>query len=135
MRKTKSVAYGDEKETVVRELTANEIDRLFDQEGSRPMTTLDNLLDVHDLTTSILAAMCGMDEQQMAEMIGGLTPSGYAPIITAAKELNPDFFAVARNLKNRAEMMANIGKMLGMSSDPRSASSSSTDTSTPGTMA
>ena len=135
MRKTRSVMYGDAQEATVRELTVLEIDGLFDLAERRSMTTLDNMLDVHNITAPILAAMCGVDEDGLRGMIGHLPPSGYAPLIQAAREANPDFFAMARNLKDRAGMLANLGKILDSVSESASVSASSTVITMPGATA
>ena len=76
MRKTKAVAYGNNQEAVVRELTALEIDRLFDEAEQRSMTTLDNLLDVHDLTSPMLAAMVGVDVDKIVAFLRMAIPNG-----------------------------------------------------------
>ncbi len=112
MRKTKAVDI-DKSTYVVRELTPNEIDALFDATKGRARTTVDDILDIHLLDTVLLGGMLGVDAARCGEIIGGHTPSEYLPIIEAAKELNPDFFALARRrLEFATGQMAALGELL-----------------------
>lgn len=135
MRRTKASGYTTEAgrvEVVVRELTGIEIDRLYDQAEQMPMTMFDNLLDLHDITGSMLATICGLQAAQLAEALMPLPPSCWRQLLDDAKEVNPDFFAVARQIKNRAAMLAEYAKIVGSSLGEGFPGLSSVDTSTPG---
>lgn len=131
MRKTKAVECNG-KTYVARELTPREIDRLFDQSAAGGEAIADAMLDVHDLNLVLLAEMLGMEPSAAAELVLDTTPSAYAPILAAVREVNPDFFAMARQRKNLAGQLERLERMLDSNSGPLSASSSNTDTATPG---
>lgn len=130
MRLTKAVQFAGT-ELVVRELTPAEVDALYDLAAKSEASTLDNMLDVHDLNTTILARICALDPDKLAALLVNMTPSAYAPLIASAKEVNPDFFAMARLIRSRAEMLGAVGKMLDSFSATASAGSSSTATPPP----
>lgn len=135
MRKTKAIDT-DKTTYVVRELTPNEIDALFDQAKGKEPSIVDEILDIHLLDTVLLGGMLGVDPARCGEIIGGLTQSEYLPIIEAAKELNPDFFALARRLVERAgrvEGLAEIKEMLAKLSESASPSLLPLGTLTPTT--
>lgn len=111
MRKTKAVEVNGAT-YVVRELTPSEIDALFDQSRQKEQSTVDGILDVHCLDTCLLGAMLGVDPPRCEEIIGGLTTSEYMPIIDTAKDLNPDFFAMARRRLEYAGQLENEYKIL-----------------------
>ncbi|MGD9947521.1 MAG: hypothetical protein AB7U29_03465 [Desulfobulbus sp.] len=131
MRKTKAIDINGTT-YMVRELTPLEIDQLFDQSKSRSRTIVDDILDVHCLDTVLLGSMLGVEPPRCSEIIGPLTPSEYMPIIEAAKELNPDFFEMARRWVDRAGQLGEISKIIGKISESASESLSSTDIVTPG---
>ena len=79
--------------------------------------------------------MCGLDRQALTDQLLDLAPSAWAPLIDAARELNPDFFAMARALQRRAGDLAALEQMLARVSAEPSASASSTATTAPGTTA
>lgn len=139
MRKTKAVTV-EGTTYVVRELTAMEVDALFDQSIDRQQSTVDGFLDVHGLNTVLLGSMMDTTPDRCAEIIGSMMPSEYRPILDTAKELNPDFFEMARRRLEYAGHMGAINEMLAhqmraSASANASASSSLTDTSRPGTTA
>nr|WP_321465162.1 hypothetical protein [uncultured Desulfobulbus sp.] len=139
MRKTKAVIV-EGTTYVVRELTALEVDALFDQSIGRQQTTVDGFLDVHGLNTVLLGSMMDVPPERCAEIIGNMMPSEYRQILDAAKELNPDFFEMARRHLEYAGQIAAINELLANrmhanASGNASASSSSTDTTRPGTTA
>jgi len=139
MRKTKAITTGDST-YVVRELTPNEIDGLFDQSTSRRRTTVDDILDVHHLDCVLLGSMLGVDPERCAEIFGNLTSSESAPLIAAAKELNPDFFAMARRRIELVGQLAGLERMLAETTHASASGSafppsSSTDTQAPPTTA
>ena len=134
MRKTKAVTV-NEKTYVARELTPLEIDGLFDVTSQRDRTTVDDILDVHHLDAVLLGAMLDVPPERCTEIIGGLTTSEYMPIIEAAKEMNPDFFVMARRRVELAGQLDAISRMLASASEKALPSSLPTDTSTPGTTA
>lgn len=132
MRKSKAVLYGDGQECIVKELTGFEIDQLFDLAAQTDPTTFDNLLDGHDLTGDILATICSKTRQEMEKQLMSLPVSSWQPLLVAVKEVNPDFFDLARRLKHRAELIANMGRMLGSSFGEQSPTLSPVATTTPG---
>lgn len=135
MRRTKAVDI-DKTTYVVRELTPNEIDALFDAAKVSSRSLVDEILDIHLLDTVLLGGMLGVDAGRCGEIIGGLTQSEYLPIIEAAKELNPDFFEYARRLVERAgrvEDVVAIKEMLGKISENALPSSLPVATTTPAT--
>lgn len=134
MRKTKAVEV-NRATYVVRELTPIEIDALFDQSRQKEQSTIDGILDVHCLDTILLGAMLGVDPPRCGEIIGGLTTSEYMPIIEAAKELNPDFFAMARRRLEYAGQLAEANKIIANLCGNVLPSSLPTDTPTPPTTA
>lgn len=131
MRKTKAVAV-DGQTYLVRELTPFEIDGLFDATADRTRSIVDGILDVHHLDCVLLGAMLDVSPERCAEVVGNLTASGYMPIIEAAKELNPDFFAMARRRLEYAGQLDVINQMLASVSGMESDGSSSPATTTPG---
>lgn len=136
MRKTKAVSVGD-KTYVVRELTPLEVDSLFDVSAQKERTTVDGILDVHLLDTVLLGAMLDVPPERCAEIIGQATTSEYMPIIEAAKELNPDFFAMARRRLEYVGQLGAINEMFAnqmreSASASASDGSSSTATTKPG---
>lgn len=134
MRKTKAVEMGG-KTYVVRELTPLEIDRLFDQSREQTSSVVDAMLDVHNLDTVLLGAMLDLEPSEVERLIGERVPSEYQPIIEAAREINPDFFEMARRRHVLAGQMDAINRMLALASGSASPASSSTDTTRPGTTA
>jgi hypothetical protein len=132
MRKTKAVTV-NEKTYVARELTPLDIDGLCDVALRQKKTIVDDFLDVHFLDAVLLGAMLDVPPEHCAEIIGGLTTSEYMPIIEAAKEMNPDFFVMARRRVELAGQLDAISRMLASASEKASPSSLTTDTSTPGT--
>ena len=135
MRKTKAIHLTADQELIVRELTPREIDGLFDAIQPARATIVDNLLEPHDLDAGLLAAMCGLDRQALTDQLLDLVPSAWAPLIDAARELNPDFFAMARALQRRAGDLAALEQMLARVSADASVSASSTAITGPGTTA
>ena len=135
MRKTKAVPLTTGQELIVRELTPREIDTLFDAVQPARATIVDNLLEPHDLDSGLLAAMCGLDREALVGLLLDLAPSAWAPLLDAARELNPDFFAMARALQRRAGDLAALEQMLARVSAEPSVSVSSTATTGPGTTA
>lgn len=134
MRQTKAVEVNGTT-YVVRELTPKEIDALFDQSRQKEQATVDGILDVHCLDTCLLGAMLGIDPPRCEEIIGGLTTSEYLPIIETAKELNPDFFAMARRRLEYAGQLDAANKILANLCGNVLHSSLPTDTPTPPTTA
>lgn len=134
MRKTKAVEV-NVATYVVRELTPSEIDALFDQSRQKEQSTIDGILDVHCLDTCLLGAMLGVDPPRCAEIIGGYTTSEYMPIIETAKELNPDFFVMARRRLEYAGQIAEANKILANLCGNALPSSLPMDTPTPPTTA
>lgn len=133
MRTTKAVEMGDTT-LVAKELTGREIDRLFDLSQKSGSSIMDALLDVHDLNLVLLSEMLGMEQARLEQLLLDTPPSEYAPVIAAAKEVNPDFFAMARQLKRLVGQLDVLDRMLGSDSAKGSAASSNTDTPTPGIM-
>jgi len=139
MRKTKAVTV-EGTTYLVRELTAIEVDALFDQSIDRQQSTVNGFLDVHGLNTVLLGSMMDVTPDRCAEIIGNMMPSEYRQIIDTAKELNPDFFEYARRRIEYAGQMAAINALLAnqmraSASENASESSSLTDTSRLGTTA
>lgn len=135
MRKTKAIDI-DGKVYVVRELTPFEIDKLFDQVNHQGTSSMvDAMLDVHDLDTVLLGAMLDLKAQEVERLIGERVPSEYQPIIAAAREINPDFFEMARRRRILAGQMDAINKILALASESPSPASLPLDTTMPGTMA
>jgi len=120
---------------VVRELTPFEIDRLCDRSVPQRASMVDAMLDVHLLDTSLLGAMLDLEPQEVERVIGERTPSEYGPIIEAAREINPDFFAMARRRIELAGQMDAINRMLALASESASPASSPSGTTTPPTTA
>lgn len=120
---------------VVRELTPFEIDRLCDRSVPQRASMVDAMLDVHLLDTSLLGAMLDLEPQEVERVIGERTPSEYAPIIEAAREINPDFFAMARRRLELAGQMDAINRMLAIASESALPASSPSGTTTPPTTA
>lgn len=131
MRKTKAVECAG-KTMVVKELTPREIDALFDESEVATTSIVDAMLDVHHLNLVLLAAMLGMERDSLEAMLLDTVPSEYGKVIDAGKEVNPDFFAMARQRAKLAGQIEAMDRMLALVSENASASSSSTATSTPG---
>lgn len=134
MRKSKAVECAG-KTRVVQELTPAQVDALFDQSATGPGSIVDAFLDVHDLNVILLAAMVQMEPAELERELQETVPSEYGKLIAAAKEINPDFFAMARQRKELAGQLETLERMLVLASDKGSASSSSADTTMPGIMA
>jgi len=134
MRKTKAVECAG-KTMVVKELTPREIDTLFDESEVATASIVDAMLDVHHLNLVLLAAMLGMEKDLLEAMLLDTVPSEYGKVIDAGKEVNPDFFAMARQRAKLAGQIEAMDRMLALVSESASVSSSSTATSMPGTTA
>jgi len=120
---------------VVKELTPREIDTLFDESEVATASIVDAMLDVHHLNLVLLAAMLGMEKDLLEAMLLDTVPSEYGKVIDAGKEVNPDFFAMARQRAKLAGQIEAMDRMLALVSESASVSSSSTATSMPGTTA
>lgn len=134
MRKTKAVECAG-KTMVVKELTPREIDALFDESEVATASIVDAMLDVHHLNLVLLAAMLGMKKDLLEAMLLDTVPSEYGKVIDAGKEVNPDFFAMARQRAKLAGQIEAMDRMLALVSEGASASSSNMATSMPGTTA
>lgn len=124
MRNSKIVEL-DGKDLVVKELTPADFDTLLAPNDDYQATWLDRILDKDNLSGSVLAAATGLSEKKLSAM----APSALRPVITAFKEVNPDFLETARLEKERAE---EIQKMLGENSGAAAALLSTMDTPPPG---
>jgi len=123
------------KTRVVKELTPREIDALFDQSQAGTSSIVDQMLEVHDLNLVLLAAMVGVEPKDLETELLDTPPSEYGKVIDAAKEVNPDFFAMARQRQKLVGQLEAMERILGLASGKESASSSSADINTPGTTA
>ena len=132
MRKTKAVELGGAT-YVVKELTPLEIDGLFDQSPHRKRTMVDDMLDVHQLDTALLGAMLGVTPERCAEIIGQHPPSQYGVIIDASKEMNPDFFEMARRRVALAGQIEIVGQLLAAQIQDNCSGKTSDTSSCPGT--
>lgn len=130
MRKTKAFTCNG-KTRIACELTPREIDALFD--ATRERSLLDDLLDVHDLDTGLLAAMLGMENDELAAELMDLPPSEIQVAVAACKEVNADFFVMARRRRELVGQMVIMEKMLAAASEKGSAASSSAATTVPPT--
>ena len=100
MRGAKTIDAAGE-EVIVRELTVSHLDYLLSVEDYEA-TMLDRLLEGEMLTGPLLEAASGIKVAVLAEM----TPSELRPLVEAFKEVNPDFFEMARREVRRVEEMA-----------------------------
>lgn len=92
------------------ELTVAQLDALLNQPEDYTATLLDRMLDRHMVTGGMLSASTGISEGELSAM----KPSELTPIVDQFKEVNADFFEMARREVKRAEEMSKaLGSNLG----------------------
>lgn len=98
MRTVESIQFND-KELVVKELTCAELDHLLSE--NRQMTIVDRLFDEEVVTESMITTATGLTHDDLVKF----GPSKLRPLIDAVKEINSDFFRMARAEVKRAEKL------------------------------
>ncbi len=91
------------REVTVKELTVTQLDSLLGQEDYEA-TMLDRILEKDMLTGDLLHTATGISVQDLS----GMAPSAMRPLVEAFKEVNPDFFEMARREVSRAQEMAKL---------------------------
>lgn len=100
----KQVEVADRK-VEVKELTVEQLDMLLGVDpATYQVSTLDRILEQHIINGAILSASCGLTEEELIK----LAPSRLRLLVDTCKEVNPDFFEMARRDLDRAKALEKL---------------------------